>query len=218
MSSRGHADDVCHSGYPSGTGTVGRGKSISSNVLPTSTLHLTDDATTPTADACVHATPEPVGTDLLVVAFAGSPVRWFEGWRTAVGDPERATFVVTDAAAWLAGHPRDRIEAVAPADTTVRTEAVDSPGNLTDLGVTLTERLMAADEHDSRTVLCCQSVTVLLQYSTLAETYQFLHTLLGHVEQFDAVGHFHLHEDAHDDETVATLRSLFDRVRRDGDD
>lgn len=193
------------------------GEIISSDALPTSTLYLTGGGTTTMAGACVHATPEPVGTDLLVVAFAGSPVRWFEGWRTAVDDPERATFVVTDAEAWLAGHPRDRIETAATTDTTVRTELVDSPGNLTDLGVTLTERLMAADEHDPRTVLCCQSLNVLLQYSTLDEVYQFLHTLLGHLERFDATAHFHLHENAHDDETVATLRSLFDRVRRDGD-
>lgn len=103
---------------------------------------------------------------------------------------------------------------MADPDTTVRTEFVDSPGNLTDLGVTLTERLETSDDRDSRTVLCCQSLTVLLQYSEDDEVFQFIHTLTGHLDRFDATGHFHLHERAHDDETVAAFRSLFDRVRR----
>jgi hypothetical protein len=54
-----------------------------------------------------------------------------------------------------------------------------------------------------------------LQYSATDEVFQFLHTLDSHLDRFDATGHFHLHADAHDSETVATLRPLFDRVRDD---
>ena len=173
-------------------------------------------ATTVDADQCVRAAPSPSGSAPLVVAFEGSPARWLDGWRTAVDDPSRATFLVTDAAEWLGGHPRARIESTAAPDTTVRTPVVDSPGNLTDLGVTLLDSLETHDAADARTTLCCQSLTVLLQYSATEEVFQFLHTLGGHLDRFDATGHFHLHADAHDAETVATLRPLFDRVR-DGD-
>jgi hypothetical protein len=182
-----------------------------------STLHLADGKTTTTATQCAHTAVEPCGCDLLVVDFAGSPRRWLDDWRTTIGDPPRATFVLSDAAAWAAGHPRDQLESVAAPATTVRTEFVGSPGNLTDLGVTVLERLETCDERDPRTVLCCQSLSVLLQYSASQEVYQFLHTLVGHLEQFDATAHFHLHENAHEETTVAELRPLFDRIRRDGD-
>ncbi|AXG09512.1 DUF7504 family protein [Haloplanus rubicundus] len=180
-----------------------------------STLHLADGDTATTAAQCARVAPG--GSDLLVVAFEGSPARWLDGWRTAVGDPDRATFVVADAAEWLAGAPRARIDSAAAPDTTVSTSLVDSPGNLTDLGVTLLDALESHDAADARTTFCCQSLTVLLQYSTTDEMYQFLHVLIRHLERFDAVGHFHLHERAHDAETVATLRRPFDRVRSDGE-
>jgi len=188
---------------------------MTSTARPVSTLHLTDAATAIDADQCVRAVPSPAGSAPLVVAFEASPARWLDAWRTAVDDPSRATFLVDDAAAWLAGHPKDRIESMAAPDTAVRTTVVDSPGNLTDLGVALLDSLEAHDAADARTTLCCQSLTVLLQYSTTEEVFQFLHTLDGHLDRFDATGHFHLHADAHDAETVATLRPLFDRVHDD---
>jgi hypothetical protein len=176
------------------------------------TLHLADTATTLDAARCVRVAADPSGSSPLVVAFEGSPARWLDAWRTAVGDPARATFVVADAAVWLAGHPRDRIESVAGPDTAVRTDVADSPGNLADLGVTLLDALETHDAAGSRTTLCLQSLTVLLQYSTVAEVVQFLDALEGHLDRFGATGQFHLHERAHDAETVATLRPLFDRV------
>lgn len=165
------------------------------------------------ARQCVRAASDPAGADVLVVAFAGSPAQWLDEWRTVVDAPPRATFVVHEAASWLAGDPQDRITDAAPADTTVRTELADSPGNLTDLGVTLTESLEKHAERDPRTILCFQSLTVLLQYSPLDEVYQFLHTLVGHLDRFDASGHFHLHEGAHEAEAIASLRPVFDRIR-----
>jgi hypothetical protein len=107
---------------------------------------------------------------------------------------------------------------VAAPDTAVRTDPVASPGNLTDLGVTLTRRLESHGASDPRTILCLRSLTVLLQYSAPDEVYRFLHTLLAQLDRFDATGHFHLHREAHDRETIDALRPLFDRVRRDGDD
>jgi len=181
-----------------------------------STLHLSATRTAIGARRCARVVSEPEGADVLVVAFAGSPARWLDTWRAVVDDPPRATFVVHDAASWLAGDPRDRVETVASPDTTVQAELVNSPGNLTDLGVTLLEALEAHAAHDPRTILCFQSLTVLLQYAPLDEVYQFLHTLVGHFDRFDAAGHFHLHERAHDAETIDTLRPVFDRVR-DGD-
>lgn len=154
------------------------------------------------------------GVDVIVVALAGSPTRWLDRWSETV-DTHRATFVVDESVDWIAGYPQERLQSASPTDTDVQVDAVASPGNLTDIGVTLTTLLEDHAERDRPTVLCFQSVTVLLQYSSLDEVYRFLHTLVGHVDGFGATSHFHLHADAHEEETVATLRPVFDRVRSD---
>ncbi|WP_248897772.1 DUF7504 family protein [Haloplanus halobius] len=182
--------------------------------LPVRTLHLTDGETAIHAQQCVHAAPASDASALIVVAFAGSPVRWLDQWRAAADtDPDRVTVVLVDAASWLNGDPGERLRAVAHPDADVRVETVASPGNLTDIGVTLTEVLDAHEEEEPH--LCFQSVTVLLQYASAKEVCQFLHVLGGHLDQFGATGHFHLHEGAHDEETVEMLRSVHDRIRHD---
>ncbi|WP_251341233.1 DUF7504 family protein [Haloplanus halophilus] len=181
-----------------------------------STLHLTDAVTTVGARQCANATPSPDKPTVIVVALAGSPGQWLDRWeRAADTDTDRATFVVDDATSWLAGDPRDRLAAESSPDTEVCVRTVASPGNLTDIGVTLTEVL--DEESTERALLCFQSLTVLLQYAPLDEVYQFLHTLVAHVDRAGATAHFHLHEAAHDEETVDTLRPLFDRVRGDAE-
>jgi hypothetical protein len=190
-----------------------------------STLHLTDTPTTVDAHDCVHATPRSPADDpnVVVVALAGSPATWLDQWARLVdGDDadSRATFVVEEAMDWIAGHPRDRLERVAPPETDVDVETVDSAGNLTDLGVTLVDELESHRTYDAPTALCFQSLTVLLQWSETDAVFRFLHTLMGHLDDAasdgpDATAHFHIHEPAHEDDTVDRLRPLFDRVRHD---
>ncbi|GAB6862793.1 hypothetical protein JCM17092_28820 [Haloplanus litoreus] len=152
----------------------------------------------------------------MVVALAGSPIRWLDDWQSSADvEAERATFVVDDTASWTAGDPAVRLAVESWPATDVSVRTVSSTGNLTDMGVTLTDVL---ETHDAEsTLLCFQSLTVLLQYAPLEEVYQFLHTLVSHVDRTEITAHFHLHADAHDDDTVATLRPLFDRVRRDAE-
>lgn len=186
---------------------------------------MTDARTTIRARQCAHATPRALGDDpsVVVVALAGSPAAWLAQWEGVV-DPDaadrQATVVVEEAVDWLAGRPRERVERAAPPEMDVAVETVDSAGNLTDLGVTLVEALEARRAADAPTTLCFQSLTVLLQWSETDAVVRFLDTLLGHLEDAtsdgsDATAHFHLHEGAHDADTVDRLRPLFDRVRHD---
>lgn len=184
---------------------------------------MTDARTTIRARQCAHATPRAPDDDpdVVVVALAGSPAAWLAQWDALAGDDAggRTTVVVQDAVDWLAGCPRERIERVAPPETDVSVETVGSVANLTDLGVTLVEELDTHRGSDAPTTLCFQSLTVLLQWSETDAVYRFLHTLMGHLgEVADGPGttaHFHLHERAHDPDTVDRLRPLFDRVRHD---
>jgi hypothetical protein len=91
-------------------------------------------------------------------------------------------------------------------------ETLSSPGDLTGLGITLSEILKEWDGNGKRTVACFDSLTALLQYADLQTIYKFLHVLTGRFDAADVTAHFHLDPDACDQQTVSTLTSLFDTV------
>ncbi|MFB6156223.1 MAG: hypothetical protein ABEJ34_00065 [Haloferacaceae archaeon] len=95
-----------------------------------------------------------------------------------------------------------------PDDVDVRTVA--DPGNLTRLGVALTEALAAVE--GTRPVLCFHSLSVLLQYAGPDRVYRFLSVLKTHLDAAGATAHFHLDPSTHDDRTVEAFRTLFDDV------
>jgi KaiC/GvpD/RAD55 family RecA-like ATPase len=104
-----------------------------------------------------------------------------------------------------------------------RTWYVTSPSNLTGLGVSTTRALSAIAEAGRRPRLLVDSLSTLLQYSSLDRVYRFLHVLNGRVAAVDGVTVQVIHADAHDGQTVATLAHLFDsvldvRVEDDGDE
>lgn len=201
---------------------MGGGDRISDDP-PVGTLHLTDARTTIHARQCasIASATASVHRDVIVVALAASPARWFEQWADAVGDAtDHGTFVIPDDVAWRASDACARLEAAAP-EVDVSVATVASPGNLTDIGVTLTEQLKSLGARDDdagpEVELCFQSLTSLLQYASLDDVYRFLHALLANLDAYSAVGHFHLHAGAHDERTVASLRPLFHRVEEDAD-
>ena len=103
-------------------------------------------------------------------------------------------------------------------DADVSIATVDHPGNLTQLGVAISEYLDAWDDGDGMAV-CFHSLTTLLQYADRDCVFRFLNVLTRELADVDAVAHFHMDPCAHDEETVATLISPFDAVvETDGDE
>jgi hypothetical protein len=94
---------------------------------------------------------------------------------------------------------------------------VADPGDLQRLGLTISDHLAGLDT-DERTTLCFHSLSALLQYVDLRRGYRFLHTLIGRLDSVEASSHYHLDPEAHDEQTVATLRPLFDAVVDVGDE
>lgn len=94
-------------------------------------------------------------------------------------------------------------------------KAVDNPADLTGIGIELSEFLStmstaaAGDEHIA---FCFDSVTSLLQYADLQRAFRFLHVVTGRVKTVGGVGYYRLDPDAHDKQTLATLKGLFDAV------
>lgn len=140
---------------------------------------------------------EPPG-HVLTLLFTGRPERRLEKWDRHVGDrPDAFTILASQ----LPATEPDGVEV----------EMVDRPGDLTDIGVAVTERV-ADWPPDEPTAFCLHSVTAQLQYADDDRVYRFLRTLLDHLAERDVTAHVHMNPAAHEDQTVATLETLFDAV------
>lgn len=98
--------------------------------------------------------------------------------------------------------------------STLTVEPVFAPGDLTGLGIEFTDAVQRwqRDTADTSMTGCFHSVTTLLQYADLRRAFRFLHALTARVGTTDAVMHYHLAADAHDQRTRSTLHPLFDLV------
>jgi hypothetical protein len=100
----------------------------------------------------------------------------------------------------------------------VSTASISSPGDLTGLGIKLSQCLSSWSGDAKPTAVHFDSLTTLLQFADLKRVFQFVHVVTGRIESAGAVGYFHLDPAAHDEQTVATLRSIFDDVYEYGSD
>ncbi|MFB6302518.1 MAG: hypothetical protein ABEH78_06625 [Haloferacaceae archaeon] len=144
----------------------------------------------------------PGETRLLLVTLVDTPATRLAAW-DAVVDERPAEVVAVRMA-------------VAGGDTTGEPEidvhTISNPSNLTRFGVQITEALAALDgDHPA---VCFHSLSVLLQYVTVEQAFQFLSVLKSHLDTAEATAHFHLDPSTHDEQTVATLCHLFDEVVR----
>lgn len=99
----------------------------------------------------------------------------------------------------------------------VKTTTVSDASDLTGLGIRISECLKAWSDREE-VVVCFDSLTSLLQFSDVKRVFQFLHVLTSRFHEVDARAHFHIAPAAHDDQTIATLRSLFDGTYERTDD
>ena len=155
-------------------------------------------------------------SNVLCVTF-GSPDDTVDSWRRREGVelPSRTTIVSVGEGSRSAVPDRT---AAGQFDDQVVLEFVSDPGDLTGLGMRLTECLDRWSESETRNVACFHSLTALLQYADLERAYRFLHVLVGHFEASGTVAHFHMDPGAHDVQTVNTVKTLIDAVIEVDDD
>lgn len=89
---------------------------------------------------------------------------------------------------------------------------ISNAGNLTALGVEITETLSEWDRRPVDIGFCFHSLTPLYQYAEIDRIYRFLHVMTGHLSQVGARAHYHMDPNAHDDSTITTVQTLFDAV------
>lgn len=197
-----------HNGNGSPLDAVERGASV---------LVLAPSLHEPTDEACLDllTLDRPSDQNVLWVTYTRSPDSCIQDWLAHAGEqPRNMRFVSV-------GETTRSTSAVSGATENGRGEVVDTlsnPGDLTGLGIKLSEVLKEWSRNDAPTVACFNSLTALLQYADLQTVYKFLHVLTGRFAAADVTAHFHLDPDACDTQTVSTLTSLFDTVFELGED
>lgn len=184
-------------------------------LLLSSPMELTD------ADYCLaaeNAVP-PTESNVLAVTLNEAAEAVAERWIRCEGRlPDQLAVItvgdVNRSAAATDGGPG----ASGPSGYDMSTAVVSSPGDLTGLGIKLSQCLSAWEGHDNDTVVRFNSLTTLLQFADLKRSFRFIHVLTGRISSAGAVGYFHLDPEAHDEQTLATLRGLFDIVLERQDD
>jgi KaiC/GvpD/RAD55 family RecA-like ATPase len=123
---------------------------------------------------------------------------------------------------------------VAVVDTVTRQQGVNearddeqvkytsSPVDMTGIGIKFSEFLETFYEERGveRNRVMVHSLSTLLMYSDLQTVFRFLHVFTGRVQNVDAVGLYVIDGSAHDEQTMNTLKQLFDglvETSEDGD-
>jgi len=94
----------------------------------------------------------------------------------------------------------------------VDTIEINNPNDITRLGILVSGTLDDWADHDATTVVCYDSVNILLEYKDVQNTFRFLHVFLSTLESADAIAHFHADPLAGSPQNINTLKPLFDEV------
>lgn len=90
------------------------------------------------------------------------------------------------------------------------TRYVSSPGDFTGIGMASSKLLEQFATQDYQTRVALDSISQLLMYADVKTVFRFLHILTGRISAAEALGFGTMDADAHDDQTVNTIRQLFD--------
>ena len=95
-----------------------------------------------------------------------------------------------------------------------RIKYTSSPVDMTGIGIKLSEFLQAfyRDREIKRNRIMVHSLSTLLMYSDLQTVFRFLHVFTGRIQSVDGLGLFCIDSTAHDEQTMNTLKQLFDGI------
>lgn len=169
------------------------------------------------SDYCSKRLSPPGGTaspNLLLVSLEESPDERFDAVvRNGGGRPSNVGIVCCDrtrgGAAASATSGTGHGPGLSPGPWTA---TVESPGDLTGLGVRIRQVLSTWTDDPEPVELCFHNLETLLEHVDARAAFRFCHAVTRHVRSTDARSHFHLDPDAVSERTLNTLRPLFDRV------
>lgn len=97
-------------------------------------------------------------------------------------------------------------------DTPYTVRYASSPVDMTGIGIHLSELL--EDFHEDRGIernrVVLDNISTMLMYTEVQPIFRFLHVFTGRVQNVDGLGLYLVDPSAHDEQTVNTLKGLFD--------
>jgi hypothetical protein len=150
-------------------------------------------------------TAPPASLDVLQVSYTRPPDRLVATWRER-HDSLPAHYRIVDVGARARAPGRGETDRT-PASVTV-TRA--NPNDLTGLAMEWRNAFNEFARTDNDLVVCLDSITAMLQYVSVEEAYRFVHMATGQVHELAGQAHFHLDPQAHDDQTISTMKTAFD--------
>lgn len=150
----------------------------------------------------------PAETNVLSVTFSATPVERVALWRRLVSKdlPKQVTIL---------GPEREAAEQEATIQTNsslLIEESLSHPADPFELLVMIGQHLGEWTGTDEQTLVCIRSVTALLDSVERSEVMDLISVLNTRLEAVGAVAHYHVDPTAHDQQTIADLRPLFDSV------
>ncbi|MFC6614611.1 hypothetical protein ACFQAS_06520 [Halopenitus salinus] len=154
----------------------------------------------------VWSSSTPLDAHVLWVSLVRTPRACIEQWNDTFKFEPKAGRIVTP--------KRDGIDNPDPIvdESPFEVVTVRSVGDLTTLGVRITEALREWHDEDVPIVVRFESISTLLQYVDLDRTCRFLDQVTGRCVAVDALAWYHLAADAHDEDTLERLYGLFDAL------
>ncbi|WP_066412550.1 DUF7504 family protein [Halorubrum aethiopicum] len=175
----------------------------------TSVLLLAPLHEPPDDDACIDLLTRdpPEDTNVVSVTLSASPAERLSVWQREAGGelPTRATIID--------GRREMRSDGLPVSESgSIAVRGLPEDADLYDVGLAIASQLGAWEDADETTVLCLHSVTRLLAAHDTDQVIGLLTALNDLCERLGVSAHSHVDPDAHDEETLSTLRPLYDTV------
>lgn len=146
------------------------------------------------------------GEGTIIVTTKDSADKVLSEFDGVIDDPDEANVGIVDCVTKQRG--------IGTVEDDPRIKYASSPVDMTGIGIKLSEFLQEFYEVRGLTNnrILLHSVSTLLMYSNLQTVFRFLHVFTGRVQSADALGVYVIDSTAHDDQTMNTLKQLFDAV------
>lgn len=162
------------------------------------------------SDLCssLLATDRLADQHVLQIVYDRTPASVVDDWQRAVGDLPASMAIICPEA-------QSGGSAALPDGVYSTSVAAD---DLTGVGIAVSRYLDRWDGSRAPTTACLDSLTDVLERADTERVFRFLHTVTGRFMAAGVSAHVHLDPATHDDQTIATLRTLFDTVVTEAED
>lgn len=144
---------------------------------------------------------------VIYIDYVHSPRSRVEHWKGIQSQPTEINILH---AGWVnqAELSADRTGTAAGIPTEV--QYIDEPGNLTRIGTELVKLLQETKNDSTQLIAFVDSLSLLLQYSSLGTVVRFIGECLDQFETHDAISRFYIDPTVHDPTALSKLRTIIE--------